>query len=242
MNRAFFIFSIFASQFEWLMTAKTKLKKKDYRYRTALCVEYVAEWNLALYFLFTVFSLIIVLNSDKEIAFFWFWFPFVVLSVLLWICVLKVPLFYEDYMEIYFPLRPFKRTIRIEYENLENITFFPEARGVDRMRFYLKTGSPRLKKYVRRCCDAPVRNCSARKNTRMNYLYLCRFLKQKGVAVRSNKDQYSRLELVFGPGDRFIPRMSVPKRNNENKSKLLLIIIVVLWFALMMIFIRSLVQ
>lgn len=238
----FLFFSIFATPFEMFMGAMTKLDKKDYRYRTALYVESVVGWNLVLYLLLSVLFVIITLNTDKEIGYLWFWPPFVVLSALLWVCVLKVPLFYEDHIEICFPLCPFRRTIRIEYENLEDITFYSPGRGDDFMRFHLKTGTPRFKKYVRICCDAPVRNHSARKDTRMNYLYLCRFLKQKGVAVRSNTDQYDRLELAFGPGDRYIPRMSVAQRKEEGKSMLLLLIIVGLWFALMMGFMLSLVQ
>lgn len=216
-------------------TKHTSTSNNTYRYRLPSNLEQTILWNFLLWIFINIIYLIVITKFNIEGGYNVVWIIFAVLSVLFWILYLQYPLFYEDHVEFIYPLRPYKRIVRYDYSQFESLSFFPSY-----LRFYLKEETPRYNWWFAEFHLTKLSSCFLRKSTQTNYIYLCRFLKQKDVAIRAGTEGLDRLELAFGPGDRHIPRMSMAQRKEESWAARFLIILCVILGIAFVIFVRYL--
>lgn len=134
---------------------------------------------------------------------------FIVSTFLLWIIRLRVSEFYDDHVEIRFPLRPFRRKICISYEEIESLTYgvfyiWPVAttqslNDAVLLKIRLKSGTPQQKRNVYRNCSSILEHHflvgfvwlfrlvirSFKKDDGSDdYFPLLTFLKDKGLEIR----------------------------------------------------------
>lgn len=134
---------------------------------------------------------------------------FIVSTFLLWIIRLRVSEFYDDHVEIRFPLRPFRRKICISYEEIESLTYgvfyiWPVAttqslNDAVLLKIRLKSGTPQQKRNVYRNCSSILEHHflvgfvwlfrlvirSFKKDDGSDdYFHLLTFLKDKGLEIR----------------------------------------------------------
>lgn len=134
---------------------------------------------------------------------------FIVSTFLLWIIRLRVSEFYDDHVEIRFPLRPFRRKICISYEEIESLIYgvfyiWPVAttqslNDAVLLKIRLKSGTPQQKRNVYRNCSSILEHHflvgfvwlfrlvirSFKKDDGSDdYFPLLTFLKDKGLEIR----------------------------------------------------------
>lgn len=227
------------------METSLEIERGTYRYRTSYNSQWCLGFSMVILAVLAVLGLVVaIIDWNLMLMLKGLLCVLVFLIVSIWVLCFHVTLFYDDYLEIFFPLRLRNRKIRMGYKELEYISFNYIDRWGDYMVLHPTEGTPSYKRCMERVYLSPLYGCCEcrSRKVKLNYLYRLRFLKQKGVTIRAGGVGFDRLELAFGPGDRYIPRMSVAQRKEEGKSMLLLLIIVGLWFALMMGFMLSLVQ
>jgi len=133
---------------------------------------------------------------------------FVVSALLLWIVRLRVSEFYDDYIEIRFPLRPFRRKICIHYEEIESLTYgifyiWPVASAQSlndavMLKIRLKNGTPQQKRSVYRNCSSVLEHhflvglvwlsrlvidAAKKEDNAQDYFTLLKFLKGRGLDI-----------------------------------------------------------
>ena len=214
------------------------MESGTYRYRTLFNLQWCLGFSmlilvvmglLGIVFAFIDWKLMLMLKCLL--------FVFVFLLVSIWVLCFHVTLFYDDFLEIFFPLRLCNRKIRIGYKELEYISFNDIDKWGDYMVLHLIEGTPSYKRCMERVYLSPLYGCCERRSrkVKLNYLYRLRFLKQKGVTIRAGGFGFDRLEQVFGPGDRYIPRLSVSEKKNQAKGMVWMLVVFLIWSVLLVI-------
>ncbi len=134
---------------------------------------------------------------------------FIVSTLLLWTIRLRVSEFYDDHLEIPFPLRPFQRKICISYEEIESLTYgvfyiWPVASAQSLndavlLKIRLKNGTPQQKRSVYRNGSSILEHhflvgfvwlfqlviqSAKNEDNAQDYFTLLKFLKNKGMDIR----------------------------------------------------------
>ena len=158
-------------------------------------------------------------------------------SLFLWIIFLRKTYFFENHMLVVYPLRMFRRRIRINYEDVACFIYNTESLGGDYLDIIYKEGS-RIIIFIRKWVYSPlfsVRN----KKKRFQLFFLLKHLKSKGLCIKSNRsndDIEKRIEMIFGMSDtHYIRKTPVEKkkvRKKRIKNTIIINIVVLVVFLL----------
>lgn len=148
---------------------------------------------------------------------------FIVSTFLLWIIRLRVSEFYDDHVEIRFPLRPFRRKICISYDEIESLTYgvfyiWPVASAQSlndavMLKIRLKNGTPQQKRNVYRNGSSILEHhflvgfvwlfrlfiqSVKKEDGSDDYFSLLKFLKDKGMDIRCAHNTEEEKRVIRG--------------------------------------------
>jgi hypothetical protein len=156
-----------------------------------------------------------------------------ILSIIGWSLFLRKSFFYQDHMVITYPLRFFKRQIRIQYEDIEAFQFKEIALEGEFLSIITKEEESVLRKlYIKYFCSSMVSSRDWHK--RMSFFYLLKFLKSEGYWIKIIDRSYGfttlekRVELAFGSGNSDYVRKSPSERRKRRKKDIIITIIAIL--------------
>ena len=156
-----------------------------------------------------------------------------ILSIIGWSFFLRKSFFYQDHMVITYPLRFFKRQIRIQYEDIEAFIFYERNLEGEFLSIITKEEESVLKKlYIKFLCSSMVSSRDWHK--RMRFFYLLKFLKSEGYWIKIIDRSYGfttlekRVELAFGSGNSDYVRKSPSERRKKRRRDTIITIIVLL--------------
>ena len=156
-----------------------------------------------------------------------------ILSIIGWSLFLRKSFFYQDHMVITYPLRFFKRQIRIQYEDIEAFQFKEIALEGEFLSIITKEEESVLRKlYIKYFCSSMVSSRDWHK--RMSFFYLLKYLKSEGYWIKIIDRSYGfttlekRVELAFGSGSSDYVRKSPSERRKERKKDIIITIITIL--------------
>ena len=156
-----------------------------------------------------------------------------ILSIIGWSLFLRKSFFYQDHMVITYPLRFFKRQIRIQYEDIEAFQFKEIALEGEFLSIITKEEESVLRKlYIKYFCSSMVSSRDWHK--RMSFFYLLKYLKSEGYWIKIIDRSYGfttlekRVELAFGSGNSDYVRKSPSERRKRRKKDIIITIIAIL--------------
>lgn len=156
-----------------------------------------------------------------------------ILSIIGWSLFLRKSFFYQDHVVITYPLRFFKRQIRIQYEDIEAFQFKEIALEGEFLSIITKEEESVLRKlYIKYFCSSMVSSRDWHK--RMSFFYLLKYLKSEGYWIKIIDRSYGfttlekRVELAFGSGNSDYVRKSPSERRKRRKKDIIITIIAIL--------------